>query len=74
MAVLQNNTEQQQRPHPRHAAVAGPDTVEQPRVPTHLQHYHEQETGQLVRIPNLNSSSLNDMFKVATVVQRIMTK
>jgi hypothetical protein len=36
-------------------------------------HQHTRPTGQSVQVANVNSSSLNDMFKVATVVQQIMT-
>jgi hypothetical protein len=33
-----------------------------------------QKTGQSVQAPSVNSSSLDDMFKVATIVQQIMTE
>jgi hypothetical protein len=32
-----------------------------------------QKTGQSVQAPNVNSSSLDNMFKVASLVQQIMT-
>jgi hypothetical protein len=35
---------------------------------------HIQPTGQSVQTSNVNSSSLDDMFKVATVVKQIMTE
>jgi hypothetical protein len=73
-AALRNN-EQQKRPHPRQVAVAGPATMEYPRVPAPLQHHQQQETGhQSVRAPNINISSLNDMFKVSSVAQQITTE
>jgi hypothetical protein len=43
--------------------ISGPPPVEQ----------HTQPTGQSVQTSNVNSSSLDDMFKVAAVVQQIMT-
>jgi hypothetical protein len=35
---------------------------------------NSQKPGQLVQAPPVNSSSLDNMFKVATVVQQIMTE
>jgi hypothetical protein len=59
---------------PRQDVVAGPASVEQLRVSAPVQHHQQQQgIGQSVRASNVNSSSLNDMFKVATVVQQIMT-
>jgi hypothetical protein len=34
---------------------------------------HTQQTGQSVQAPTANSTSLDNMFKVATVLQQIMT-
>jgi hypothetical protein len=35
---------------------------------------NNQQTGQPVQAPSVNSSSLDDMFKVATIVQQITTE
>jgi hypothetical protein len=73
-AALRNNEKQQKRPHPRQVTVPGPATMKYPRVPAPLQHHQQQETDQSVRAPTVNISSMNDMFKVSTVVQQIMTE
>jgi hypothetical protein len=43
--------------------------------PAPLRHNQHQVQSQSVQAPNMNSSSLNDMFKVvATIFQQIMTE
>jgi hypothetical protein len=71
-AALQSNTEQQQRQHPSRIAVARQATMSR-SVPTPWQH-QQQETGQSIRDPNVNTLPLDIMFRVATVVQQIMTE
>jgi hypothetical protein len=66
-AALRGKTEEQQQPQTHQ--VAGPATME-PRVPVALPQPEQQKRGQSVRDPNVNSLSLDKMFKVVvTVVQ-----
>jgi hypothetical protein len=71
-AALRTNTEEQQRPHPSQTADAAPVALQQTRAPPVLKN-RPQQTGQSVQAPNVNSSSLDNMFKDASVVQQIMT-
>jgi hypothetical protein len=59
---------QQQQPPIRQNHKVKPNTTDQRQFqpPT-------QQTGQSVQAPTVHSSPLDDMFKVATVVQQIMT-
>jgi hypothetical protein len=42
-------------------------------VPATLQHHQQQGTGQSVRAPNVNSLPLENMLRLPTIVQQIMT-
>jgi hypothetical protein len=68
-AALKNPTQ----PQPRQVAEPAPAGVEQSRVPPPAQQRLRQQTGQSVQADNVNSTSLNNMFRVASVVQQIMT-
>jgi hypothetical protein len=68
-AALQNSTQ----PQPRQATKPAPAGVEQPRVPPQAQQRLQNHTGQSAQASNVSSASLDNMFKVATVVQQIMT-
>jgi hypothetical protein len=71
-AALSGNSQQQQlHSRPTEKVLRNPvdRTEAQPTVQPHT-----QNTGQSVKAPTVNSSSLDDMFKVATVVQQIMTE
>jgi hypothetical protein len=71
-AVLRSKTEEQQQPWTHQ--VAGPDTVEH-GVPAASPQHEQQKAGQSVRAPNINSFSLDKMFKVVvTVVQQSMAE
>jgi phage terminase large subunit-like protein len=73
-AALRDRTEEQQQPQTHQVTVTGPATME-PRVPVALPQQEQQTTGQSVRAPNVNSSSLNKMLKVVLMaVQKIMTR
>jgi hypothetical protein len=70
-ASLQGKTEEYQQPQTHQ--VAGPATMEL-RVPVALPQQEQQKADRSVRAPNINSFSLDKMFKVVlTVVQHIMT-
>jgi hypothetical protein len=69
VAALKNPTQ----PQPRQIAEPAPAGVEQSRVPPAAQQRLQQQTGQSVQVDNVNSASLNNMFRVASVVQQIMT-
>jgi hypothetical protein len=72
-AALRSNTGEQQRPLPTQTADAAPAAMQQTRAaPPPLQH-RLQNAGQSVQAPSENSASLDNMFRVATVVQQIMT-
>jgi hypothetical protein len=52
-----------------------PATLGEMSAPPPLRHIQQQLLSQSVQAPNVNSSSLNNMFKVvATVFQQIMTE
>jgi hypothetical protein len=68
-AALRNTTQ----PQPRQVAEPAPAGVEQSRVPPPAHQRLQQQTGQSVQADNVNSASLNNMFRVASVVQQIMT-
>jgi hypothetical protein len=63
--ALRNHEEQRQLPHP----VAAPTAAQNPSAPAPVQ---QQETDQLVRAPNVNRLTLDNMFSVVSVVQQIM--
>jgi hypothetical protein len=65
--------QQQQQPHQPPVAQACPATMGEMDDPPPLGH-NQQVPSQSVQTPYVQSSSLNDMFKVvATVFQQIMT-
>jgi hypothetical protein len=64
-AVLRGNTQQPQQQQLQPAERSGDQRRSQ---------QNNQQTGQSVQAPSVNSSSLDDMFKVATIVQQIMTE
>jgi hypothetical protein len=66
-AALRTNTEEQQEPHPSQTADAATVALQQTRAPPVLKN-RPQQTGQSVQAPNVNN-----IFKVASVVQQIMT-
>jgi hypothetical protein len=70
-AALQGSTTQGQRPLTRQLPVAVPSEAMKLSVPAPVQ---EQETGQSVRAPIVNSQPLDNMLRVATVVEQIMTE
>jgi hypothetical protein len=63
----------QQQPPARQVAVAAPDAVE-PRVSAPLPQQSQQPKGQSFRAQNVNSEVLDNMLRVVTVVQQIMTE
>jgi hypothetical protein len=67
---LRNNTEQQQQHQPHRVPMAAPVAVEKPSVPASLR---QQEPGQPVQASNVSNVSLDNMFRIAAVVQQIMT-
>jgi hypothetical protein len=69
VAALKNPTQ----PHPRKVAESAPAGVENSRVPPPAQQRLRQQIDQSVQADNVNSASLNNMFRVTTVVQQIMT-
>jgi hypothetical protein len=66
--ALRGKKEDQQQTPARQVAVADPGAVE----PTPQQ--RQQSTGQSVRAQNVNSEPLDNMLRVVTVVQQIMTE
>jgi hypothetical protein len=71
-AALRNNTQQQQIPHPQLDQEASRARVTEVGSPTTEQRHHKH-SGQSAQAPNVNSASLDNMFRVATAVQQIMT-
>jgi hypothetical protein len=70
--ALRNKTEEQQQPRTYH--MAGPDKFEH-RVPAALPKHKQKKTSQSIRVPNINSLSMDKILKVVvTVVQQIMTE
>jgi hypothetical protein len=69
-AALCASTQQQQTPH--HASQACNSRVAEMGTPATVQHQHK-ESGQSAQESNVNSGSLDNMFRVANVVQQIMT-
>jgi hypothetical protein len=66
-AALQNSTQPRQAPNPTAAR------VEQPRVPPPAQQSLQQGTGQSVQTASVSIAYLDNMFRVPSVVQQIMT-
>jgi hypothetical protein len=73
-AALKGNPEEDQRQRPaRQVSVAAPASAE-PRATKPLRQQKSQPTGQLVQAPLVNSQPIDNMLKVLTVVQQIMTE
>jgi hypothetical protein len=70
VAALRANTQQKQTLH--HAPQAGNSRIAEMGTPTMVQQ-QQKVTGQSAQASNVNSASLDNMFRVATVVQQIMT-
>jgi hypothetical protein len=70
-AALRNNDEQQQQPHLQRASVAGPNPVGKRSVPAPVL---QKDAGQSVPATDVNSPPLDNMLRVVTVVQQIMTE
>jgi hypothetical protein len=70
-AALRNNAGHQQQSNPSQVPVAGPPARAKPNTPASAQ---QQEAGQLVRTPIVNSQPLDNMLRVVTAVQQIMTE
>jgi membrane-bound lytic murein transglycosylase B len=68
-AALKNH----KQPQPCQVAEPAPAGVEQTRVPPPAQQCLQQGTNQSAQATNVNSASLNNMFRDASVVQQIMT-
>jgi hypothetical protein len=72
--VLRSSIEQQYRPQTHQMAVASPAMME-PRVRVPLQQHEQQETGQSVGGPNVNSLHLkNSILRIVAAVQQFMTE
>jgi hypothetical protein len=69
-AALRGRNEQQQRPL-NQDQVAGPSTKDRPSLPAAVP---QQKSGQSVEARNVNSEPLDNMLRVVTVVQQIMTE
>jgi hypothetical protein len=70
-AALQGSPEQQQQPQANQDPVTSPPVAGMKHIPAPTM---QQETGQSVKAPNVNSQSLDNMLTVVTVVQQIMTE
>jgi hypothetical protein len=72
VVALRGSTAQEQDPQACQVPVADPVTGIQSRKPAPGQ--QQQTSGQSVRVQNVNSQPLDNMLRVVTVVQQIMTK
>jgi hypothetical protein len=72
-AAALRGSRDQQRPQARQVPAAGQPRPEKQSVPTPTP-APQQETGQSVQTPHVNSQPLDNMLRVATVVQQIMTE
>jgi hypothetical protein len=70
-AALRNSDEQQQQTHPQRASLAGPTPVGKRSVPAPVR---RKDAGQSVPATNVNSSPLDNMLRLVTVVQQITTQ
>jgi hypothetical protein len=70
-AALRDSTAQQQQPQARHVPVADPSTEVKLSTSASGQ---QQKEGQSVRAPTVNSQTFDNMLRVVTVVQQIMTE
>jgi hypothetical protein len=70
-AALRNNDEQQQQPHPLRASVAGSASVGKRSVPAPVR---QKDAGQSVAATDVNSPPFDNMLRVVTIVQQIMTE
>jgi hypothetical protein len=69
--AIQSKADQTQQSHPWQAAAAAPATVDQPRVQTSSKW---QKADQSAPAQIVNSSPLDNMVRVVTVVQQFMTE
>jgi hypothetical protein len=69
--LLRGRADQQQ---PACQVVVAALGISQPRASAPLPHLNQQTTGQSVPAPNVNSLPLDNMLRVITVVQQIMTE
>jgi hypothetical protein len=69
--ALRGSTAQQQQPQARQVPVADPSTEVKFSTPASGQ---QQNAGQSVRAQTVNSQPLDNMLRVVTVVQQIMTE
>jgi hypothetical protein len=72
-AALRGRKEDQEQPPARQVAVAAPGAVEQ-SVPAPTPQQRQQPTGQSVPAQNVNNEHLDNMLRVVTIVQQIMTE
>jgi hypothetical protein len=70
-AGLRGSAEQQQQPEENQVPVTSLPTAGIKHIPAPTL---QQETGQSVQAPNVNSQPLDSMLRVVTVVQQIMTE
>jgi hypothetical protein len=70
-AALRGSTAQQQQPQARQVPVADPSTEVKLSTPASGQ---QQNVGESVRARTVNSQPLDNMLRVVTVVQRIMSE
>jgi hypothetical protein len=70
-APLRNNAWHQQQRIPREVPVASPPAGVKLSTPASGQ---QQKAGQSVRAPTINSQPLDNMLRVVTTVQQIMTE
>jgi hypothetical protein len=68
--ALRNNAEKPQHPQTHQVAVAAESTWVQEKASASSQ---QKETGQSVLAPGVNSESLDNVYRVITAVQQIMT-
>jgi hypothetical protein len=72
-AAIKGKIEEQRQLPARKVLVAAPARME-PRTPAPLLQQNEQPTSQSVWAPNVNSQPLDNILRVVTVVQQVMTE
>jgi hypothetical protein len=70
-AALRGSTTQQQQPQARQFHGTNPPAGVKLSIPATR---HQQKAGQSVRAPTVNSQPLDNMLRVVTAVQQIMTE
>jgi hypothetical protein len=71
LGALRRSAEQQPQLKANHVPVASPPTTRKQNI---LAPALQQETGQSVQVPSVNSQPLDNMLKAVTVIQQIMTE